>query len=85
VINAVQPHVAVDDGLTSVSLAALAAELSALRADDVTFFTIPTSGTGQSEDGQSIVNLNLEALPGVQDAFRSDTLDRLVPLLQAAH
>jgi LCP family protein required for cell wall assembly len=83
VINAVQPHVAVDDGLTSTSLAALGAELSSLRADDVTFFTIPTSGTGQSANGQSIVNLNWEALPAVQEAFRSDTLDVFAPQVQA--
>jgi LCP family protein required for cell wall assembly len=69
VINAVQPHVAVDDGLTFDRLATLGVELSTLRADDVTFFTIPTVGTGQSPDGQSIVNLNWEALRGLQEAF----------------
>jgi LCP family protein required for cell wall assembly len=83
VIGAVQPHVAVDDGLTPGALVALGAELSALRAGDVTFFTIPTDGTGRSEDGQSIVNLNWEALPGVQEAFRSDTLDVVAPQILA--
>jgi hypothetical protein len=79
VINAVQPHVAVDDGLTSTSLAALGAELSSLRADDVTFFTIPTAGTGQSHDGQSIVNLDWVALPGVREAFRSGDFRGVAP------
>jgi LCP family protein required for cell wall assembly len=74
-ITAVQPHLAVDDGLTSGTLAGLGAELSQLNSDDVTFFTVPTTGTGRSPDGQSIVNLDWAALSGLQDAFRSDTLE----------
>jgi LCP family protein required for cell wall assembly len=84
VINAVQPHVAVDDGLTPGSLAALGVEISGLRAEDVTFFTIPTAGTGRSHDGQSIVNLDWEAIPGVQEGFRSDTLDVVASQVQAS-
>jgi hypothetical protein len=75
VIQAVQPHVAVDDGLTSGALAALGAELNGVRSEDVTFFTVPTTGTGTSADGQSIVNLDWAALPGVQEAFRVDTME----------
>jgi LCP family protein required for cell wall assembly len=82
-LNAVQPHVAVDDGLTSGAVIALGSELSGLQAEDVTFFTIPTSGTGTSPDGQSIVNINWDALPGVQDAFRADTLHAWVPQVHA--
>jgi LCP family protein required for cell wall assembly len=82
-INAVQPHVAVDDGLTTGSLAALGAELSQLNSEDVTFFTVPTAGTGTSPDGQSIVNLDWAALPSVQEAFRSDTLENVVPQVQS--
>jgi LCP family protein required for cell wall assembly len=82
-LNAVQPHVAVDDGLTSGAVVALGSELSGLQAEDVSFFTIPTSGTGTSPDGQSIVNINWDALPGVQDAFRADTLDAWAPQVQA--
>jgi hypothetical protein len=83
-ITAVQPHVAVDDGLTSGSLAGLGAELSQLRSEDVTFFTVPTTGTGTSPDGQSIVNLDWAALPGLQEAFRADTLETVAPQVQAA-
>jgi LCP family protein required for cell wall assembly len=84
VIGAVQPHVAVDDGLTSGAVAALGAELSELRSEDVTFFTVPTAGTGTSPDGQSIVNLDWAALPGVQEAFRADAVESVVPQVQAA-
>jgi LCP family protein required for cell wall assembly len=83
VIEAIRPHVAVDDGLTSVELAALGAELSGLRSTDVTFFTIPTAGTGTSDDGQSIVNLDWDALPGVQEGYRSDTLEAVATAAQA--
>jgi LCP family protein required for cell wall assembly len=83
-ITAVQPHLAVDDGLTSGSLAALGFELSQLRSDDVTFFTVPTTGTGTSADGQSIVNLDWAALPGVQEAFRADTVETVAQPLQSA-
>jgi LCP family protein required for cell wall assembly len=83
-ITAVQPHLAVDDGLTSGSLAALGAELSQLRSDDVTFFTVPTTGTGTSADGQSIVNLDWSALPGVQEAFRADNLETVAQPMRAA-
>jgi len=55
-----------------------------VRSTDVTFFTIPTTGTGTSADGQSIVNLDWTALPALQDAYRSDTLEEAVMLLQAA-
>jgi LCP family protein required for cell wall assembly len=84
VIQAVQPHVAVDDGLTAGALAALGAELNGLRSEDVTFFTVPTAGTGTSADGQSIVNLDWAALPGVQEAFRADTMETIAPEVQEA-
>ncbi|MBX0299893.1 LCP family protein [Cryobacterium sp. 1639] len=84
VIQAVQPHVAVDDGLTTGDLGMLAAQLSGLRSEDVQFFTIPTTGTGTSADGQSIVNLDWAALPGVQEAFRADAVETVAvpPQLQ---
>jgi LCP family protein required for cell wall assembly len=84
VVQAVQPHVAVDEGFTSGNVAQLGAELSGLRSADVTFFTIPTLGTGTSSDGQSIVNLDWAALPGMQAAFQADALETLTSQLQAA-
>ena len=84
VIRALQTHIAVDNKLSSVDLATLGVELANVRADDITFFTIPTAGTGTSADGQSIVNLDWAALPGVQEAFRLDDLGGVAPHLQAA-
>jgi LCP family protein required for cell wall assembly len=79
-VEAVQPHLAVDDGLTSGAVAALGAELSGLQAHDVNFFTIPTSGTGTSPDGQSIVILDWNALLGLQEAFSADSLSVVNPI-----
>ncbi|WP_181397199.1 LCP family protein [Cryobacterium arcticum] len=83
-IRALQTHIAVDNELSSVDLATLGVELANVRAGDITFFTIPTAGTGTSADGQSIVNLDWAALPGVQDAFWLDNLGGVAPHLQAA-
>jgi LCP family protein required for cell wall assembly len=83
-IDAVTPHLAIDSSLSSTDLVTLGLELSAVRADDVTFFTIPTNGTGTSADGQSIVNLDWSALPTLQEAYRSDSLVGGLPQLEAA-
>jgi anionic cell wall polymer biosynthesis LytR-Cps2A-Psr (LCP) family protein len=86
VIGAVIPHLAIDEELTPVDLAALGVALREVRVEDVAFFTIPTAGTsGRSGvDGHAIVNLDRAALPALQEAFRTDTLGGVVPQLQAA-
>jgi LCP family protein required for cell wall assembly len=81
-LTTVTPYLAVDDGLDSAYLAGLAWELRGLGAGDFTFFTIPTNGTGTSDDGQSIVNIDWEALSAVQQAFQNDTLDSYKPEVQ---
>jgi LCP family protein required for cell wall assembly len=73
-LNTVTPYLAVDAGLDSGYLAGLAWELRDLRAGDVTFFTMPTSGTGTSADGQSIVNIDGVALAALKQGFQSDNL-----------
>jgi LCP family protein required for cell wall assembly len=86
VIGAVTPHLAIDEELTSGDLAALGVAMRDVRAEDVSFFTIPTTGTGPGTgiEGHPIVNLDWAALPGLQEAFRSDTLGAVLPQLQAA-
>jgi len=81
-INALAPHLASDDGLGSAYLAGLAVELRNVRYDDVTFFTMPTAGTGTSADGQSIVNIDWSRLETVKQGLQSDTL---TPDLAALH
>lgn len=71
--DAMKPYVAVDGGVTAGYLAELAVELRGSEAPR--FFTMPTAGTGTSDDGQSIVNVDWAALPALQKAFQGDNLD----------
>ncbi|WP_166788944.1 LCP family protein [Cryobacterium sp. TMB1-7] len=84
VIEAVSPNLAIDEELSATDLVTLGVELRDVREGDVSFFTIPTAGTGTSADGQSIVNLDWAALPALQEAYRSDSLSGVVPAVQAA-
>ncbi|TFB60260.1 LytR family transcriptional regulator [Cryobacterium sp. Hz7] len=81
-LETVTPYLAVDDGFNSAYLTSLAWELRELRQPQVTFFTMPTDGTGTSGDGQSIVNVDWEGLDAVRDGFQTDTLSAYQPELQ---
>jgi LCP family protein required for cell wall assembly len=81
-VGAIAPYLAVDDGLNSAYVAGLAVELRDVRVGDVTFFTLPTTGTGTSPDGQSIVVIDQERLKAVQQGFQTDTLDAYQPEVQ---
>ncbi|TFC33833.1 LytR family transcriptional regulator [Cryobacterium sp. TMT2-14] len=81
-VGAIAPYLAVDDGLDSSYVAGLAVELRDVRVGDVTFFTLPTTGTGTSPDGQSIVVIDQDKLKGVQKGFQTDTLDAVQPEVQ---
>ncbi|TFD06113.1 LytR family transcriptional regulator [Cryobacterium sandaracinum] len=81
-LETVTPYLAVDDGFDSAYLTSLAWELRELRQPQVTFFTMPTDGTGTSGDGQSIVNVDWEGLDAVREGFQTDTLSAYRPELQ---
>ena len=81
-LETVTPYLAVDDGFNSAYLTSLAWELRELRQPQVTFFTMPTEGTGTSGDGQSIVNVDWEGLDAVREGFQTDTLSAYQPELQ---
>ena len=81
-LETVTPYLAVDDGFNSAYLTSLAWELRELRQPQVTFFTMPTDGTGTSGDGQSIVNVDWEGLDAVREGFQTDTLSDYQPELQ---
>jgi hypothetical protein len=81
-LETVTPFLAVDDGFNSAYLTSLAWELRALRQPDVTFFTMPTDGTGTSGDGQSIVNVDWAGLAAVREGLQTDTLASYRPELQ---
>jgi anionic cell wall polymer biosynthesis LytR-Cps2A-Psr (LCP) family protein len=78
-VESITPWIAVDDGLDFAYLTGLELQLFGLHGSDLTFFNLPTSGTGRSADGQSIVNINTGALPALQQAFQTDTLAAYQP------
>ena len=74
-VGAVAPFMAVDEGLNSAYAAGLGFEMANIRGDDVTFFTMPTLGTGMV-GSQSIVRVDFDELAVIQGHFRADTLDQ---------
>ncbi|MDJ0347965.1 LCP family protein [Cryobacterium sp. PH29-G1] len=78
-IESVTPWIAVDDGLDFAYLTGLELQLRDLHGSDLTFFTLPTTGTGTSADGQSIVNIDTGALPALQQAFQTDSFENYRP------
>lgn len=73
-LNAVTSTMAVDSGFTMDEMQSLALSLRGLHSGDIAFMQVPTSGTGTSADGQSIVVLNHEADEPVFEAFRTDSV-----------
>lgn len=78
-ISAASPYLAVDPGFDSGYVARLAFELRDLPAENVRFFTAPTTGTSTSPDGQSIVELDYSRLEQIRLAFMADQLYSLPP------
>lgn len=83
-VDAIAPHLAVDEGLDSGYLAQLGAGMRDVRVDDVVFFGAPTDGTGTSPDGQSIVNVDWSKLAELKHAFETDDLNAYTPAPQSA-
>jgi LCP family protein required for cell wall assembly len=81
-VGSVSEYLSVDDTLDAGTLANLGVSLRGVTKSDIKFFTVPTSGTGRSADGQSIVNLNTEALPRLQEALRDDTMESFLLTVQ---
>ncbi|WP_150307013.1 LCP family protein [Planctomonas psychrotolerans] len=81
-VGSISPYLRVDNGLNAAYVGGLGLELRSLRSEDITFFTAPTTGTGTSPDGQSIVNLDPVGMAEVQEAFRTDSLESYTPEFQ---
>lgn len=77
-VSIVTTYSALDQNLTFDSLLAIASGLTGLRSSGVLFFTIPYLGTGTSQDGQSIVELDTAALPELSRAWQSGTISDYV-------
>lgn len=76
--STVTQHLSVDEGFTFQSMFELGISLRDIRADNIQFATIPTSGTGMVGD-QSVVHLDDAKLPALREAFANDSLSGLLP------
>jgi LCP family protein required for cell wall assembly len=74
-------YLTVDSAFTLTEAGSLAYSLRGVDAADMSFFTMPTAGTGTSGDGQSIVKLDPAATSGLRDALAHDT----VPAFEKDH
>lgn len=77
VATATSQLVSLDDTLTIPKMVGLALEMRGLRPDNVTFMTVPTTGTG-FEGSQSVVYLDQAAQDSFWEAFRTDTLEEWI-------
>lgn len=77
-VSELSPHLIVDSGFNAVFAGSLAVQVRDVRSNDVTFFTLPTTGTGTIA-GQSVVLIDQDELPRVREAFRNDTLASYTP------
>ena len=73
-LSAVVRTMAVDEGFTIDEMQSLAIDLRGLRSRNINFLTIPTAGTGTSEDGQSIVVRDEAADTPLYGALATDTV-----------
>lgn len=69
---------AVDEGFTISEMRDLALSMHEMRPGDVTFLTVPVTGTGWSADGQSIVELDRAAFDDLMAATVADDLSDYV-------
>jgi LCP family protein required for cell wall assembly len=69
-------HLTVDEGLSFSNLVLTGYSLRDVRNSDVNFFTLPSVGTGTSEDGQSIVLIDTAALKDIAAAMKAGTLQQ---------
>ena len=67
-------YVSVDQGFSLQAMLGLAASMQLSGLSSIHTFTLPTAGTGTSDDGQSIVNLDMGALVQLRAALANDTL-----------
>lgn len=77
----IAPYLTVDEGLGSGYLIGLAPSLASLRADDVSFITSPTLGTGMI-GSQSVVHVDWEGWEALRTAFQEDTLAEYIAAVQ---
>jgi LCP family protein required for cell wall assembly len=77
-LEAITSSVAVDEGLTLDRIQELFAGADGMATNDITFMTAPYSGTGRSDDGQSIVVLDRAVFDPLMEAVAKDEVPEFV-------
>jgi anionic cell wall polymer biosynthesis LytR-Cps2A-Psr (LCP) family protein len=77
-VNQFAPYLTVDSGLDAKAILGLALEMKDIRPSNVVSFTLPTSGTGWSTDGQSVVNLDQSATDALATAMAQGAVPQYV-------
>ncbi len=81
-VDKLSPYLTVDSGLTVPRIAEIALSMGSVRKANVSFFALPTAGTGMIGD-QSVVLVDEAGLEEVRQAFASDTVAALAAELTA--
>ena len=79
-VSSISDYLTVDDSLDAGTVASLGLSMRSIRSSDVHFFTIPTDGTGSVGD-QSVVLLDQDSLPALQQGLRDDSLEAILPTI----
>lgn len=77
-IRSVSPFISVDNNFDAATVGDLAWGLRDVRSDDTVMFTLPTSGTGTSVDGQMIVVPDMSSISAIATALSRDQLGSYV-------
>jgi len=72
--NILSSSISADDGFTEKVMNDLASRAKNMGSNDITFFTVPFTGTGRSEDGQSTVVLDFPKLKSLMAAVQADAV-----------
>jgi LCP family protein required for cell wall assembly len=75
VVDDFSPYIGVDNKLTGGTVAKLGWSMRSVRGDDIKMFTMPTLGTGWSDDGQSIVKPDMDAIKEFGKALKDEDTD----------
>lgn len=78
VVDEISPFIAVDDKFSAVDVGMLGASLARVRSKDMHFFTLPNLGTGRSNDGQSIVLPDNDAIGELSTSLKDDNVGEFV-------
>lgn len=74
-VDEISPYLTVSEGLDSGYIRGLVPEMVGTSSSDIHMFTVHTNGVGTSDDGQSVVLPDYEAMKEIGDAMNDGTLD----------